>query len=44
MKTYELSEELINAILRYLTLKPHGEVVNLIIAIHKEVQALGSKE
>jgi hypothetical protein len=44
MKTYELSEELINAILRYLTLKPHGEVVNLIIAIQRELQALSGKE
>lgn len=40
MKTYELSEDLINTILRYLATKPYQEAVLLIAGIHKEVEAV----
>ena len=37
MKTYRLTEPVLNAVLQYLGTKPHDEVRHLIDAVAKEV-------
>jgi len=37
-KTYQLSEPLINALLKYLSTRPYAEVAVLISEIQKELQ------